>query len=65
MAGIGHVHAQLVSPSGHRLQRKPGETLAGLIDDGIIGHGMVGAVIAMPGRHHFLALGPFGLSQPG
>ena len=50
MADMGGVHAQLVGAAGIGLHLEPGKLLPGLLDDAVMGYGMVGARLAMLAR---------------
>ena len=49
---MGHVGAQLVGAARHRLQRHPGQLVAGGLDHRVIGHRVAGALVAVLGDAH-------------
>ena len=61
----GGVDAQLMGAAGIGLHLQPGEVLAGLLDDAVVGDGVVGAVFAVLGDAHAVAVRRLFLDQPG
>ena len=62
---MGGMHAQLVGAAGMRLHLQPGQALRRLLEDAIVGDGVVGAVLAMLGDAHAVAVRRLLLDQPG
>ena len=54
---IGGMHAQLVRAAGMRLHLQPGQRLRGLLDDAVVRDGVVGALLAVLGDAHAVAVG--------
>ena len=53
----GGMNAQLVGAAGIGLHLQPGQRLAGLLDDAVVGNRVVGALFAMLGDAHPVAIG--------
>ena len=62
---MGSMDAQLVGAAGIWLHLQPGQRLRRLLDDAIVRHGMVGALLAMLGDAHAVTVRSCLLDQPG